>query len=181
MKVQFKALSSNSPSLFPEDIFSKTPENHPVRLVNEVVDKLDIGQLIKQYKGGGTTSLHPRMMIKVLFYAYLNNIYSVWFYVKASQNIKRDTYKKTLRKISYGNNVLNQEDVDFWNYGDFTISAKNQVEFLIKLYENKLPFSQREGKDLGWWLGYLETKENVFFFATRLTKDILTSCVDGWK
>ncbi len=68
MKVQFKALPSHSPSLFPEDIFSRIPENHPVRLVNEVVDKLDIGQLIKQYKGGGTTSFHPRMMIKVLFY-----------------------------------------------------------------------------------------------------------------
>jgi len=76
MKVQFKGLPSNNPSLFPEDIFAKIPENHPVRLVNEVVDKLDIGQLIKQYKCGGTTSFHPRMMIKVLFYAYLNNIYS---------------------------------------------------------------------------------------------------------
>jgi transposase len=84
MKVQFKALPSNSPSLFPEDIFSKIPENHPVRLVNEVVDKLDIGQLIKQYKGGGTTSFHPRM-IKVLFYAYLNNIYSCRRIEKALQ------------------------------------------------------------------------------------------------
>jgi transposase len=85
MKVQFKALPSHSPSLFPEDIFSKIPENHPVRLVNEVVDKLDIGQLIKQYKGGGTTSFHPRMMIKVLFYAYLNNIYSCRRIEKALQ------------------------------------------------------------------------------------------------
>lgn len=85
MKVQFKALPSHSPSLFPEDIFSKIPENHPVHLVNEVVDKLDIGQLIKQYKGGGTTSFHPRMMIKVLFYAYLNNIYSCRRIEKALQ------------------------------------------------------------------------------------------------
>ena len=85
MKVQFKALPSNSPSLFPEDIFSRIPENHPVRLVNEVVDKLDIGQLIKQYKGGGTTSFHPRMMIKVLFYAYLNDIYSCRRIEKALQ------------------------------------------------------------------------------------------------
>src|SRR5690606_27169218 len=49
MKVQFKALPSHSPSLFPEDIFSRIPENHPVRLVNEVVDKLDIGQLKPAY------------------------------------------------------------------------------------------------------------------------------------
>src|SRR5690606_27123256 len=67
------------------DIFSRIPENHPVRLVNEVVDKLDVGQLIKQYKGGGTTSFHPRMMIKVLFYscrriekALQENIHFMW-------------------------------------------------------------------------------------------------------
>lgn len=76
MKVQFKALPSNSPSLFPEDIFYKIPANHPVRLVNQVVDNLDLEPIIKGYKGGGTTSYHPRMLIKVLFYAYLSNIYS---------------------------------------------------------------------------------------------------------
>lgn len=76
MKVQFKALPSNSPSLFPENIFEKISPNHPVRLVNQVVNNLNLDHIIKLYKGGGTTSYHPRMLIKVLFYAYLNNIYS---------------------------------------------------------------------------------------------------------
>ena len=76
MKVQFKALPSNSPSLFPENIFEKISPNHPSRLVNQVVDDLNLDHIIKLYKGGGTTSYHPRMLIKVLFYAYLNNIYS---------------------------------------------------------------------------------------------------------
>lgn len=76
MKVRFKALPSNSPSLFPEDIFDRIAMNHPVRLVNQVVDQLDLEHIICQYKGGGTTSFHPRMLIKVLFYAYLSNIYS---------------------------------------------------------------------------------------------------------
>src|SRR5690606_23057073 len=66
----------NSPSLFPEDIFAKIPAGHPVRLVNEVVEKLNIDHIVSRYKGGSTTSFHPRMMIKVLFYAYLSNIYS---------------------------------------------------------------------------------------------------------
>lgn len=74
--IQFKALPSNSPSLFPENIFDRIPCNHPVRLVDQVVDQLDLDHIIKQYKGGGTTSFHPRMLIKVLFYAYLSNIYS---------------------------------------------------------------------------------------------------------
>lgn len=85
MKVQFKALPANSPVLFPENIFDKIPDNHAVRLVNEVVDNLNIDHILSQYKGGGTTSFHPRMMIKVLFYAYLNNIYSCRKIEKALQ------------------------------------------------------------------------------------------------
>lgn len=76
MKIHFKSLPANSLSLFPEDIFSKIPQNHPVRLVNEVVEGLDIDILVSQYKGGGTSSYHPRMLLKVIFYSYLSNIYS---------------------------------------------------------------------------------------------------------
>lgn len=76
MKVRFKSLPTNTPSLFPEDIFDKIGANDPVRLINELVDNLNIDHIIGEYKGGGTTSFHPRMMIKVLFYAYFNNIYS---------------------------------------------------------------------------------------------------------
>src|SRR5690606_15518528 len=85
MKVQVKALPANSPVLFPENIFDKIPDNHAVRLVNEVVDNLNIDHILSQYKGGGTTSFHPRMMIIVLFYAYLNNIYSCRKIEKALQ------------------------------------------------------------------------------------------------
>ena len=75
-KVRFKAFPSDQGSLFSEDIYSRIPKNHPVRLVNSVVDQLDISSLMSQYKGGGTSSYHPRMMLKVLFYSYLSNIYS---------------------------------------------------------------------------------------------------------
>lgn len=72
----FKDISGVQPVLFPENIFDKIPHNHPVRIVNQVVDGLDISSIIEQYKGGGTSSFHPRMMIKILFYSYLSNIYS---------------------------------------------------------------------------------------------------------
>lgn len=75
-KVVFKSLPSASPELFPINIFDKIPEHHPVRLVNQVVDQLDIRNIMNKYEGGGTSSYHPRMMLKVLFYSYLNNIYS---------------------------------------------------------------------------------------------------------
>lgn len=72
----FKPLTSHQSVLFPEDIGSRIADNHPVRLVDTVVDGLNIDSVLKKYKGGGTSSFHPRMMIKVLFYAYLSNIYS---------------------------------------------------------------------------------------------------------
>lgn len=72
----FKPLTSQQSVLFPEDIGSRIPDNHPARLVNAVVNGLDINNILEKYKGGGTSSFHPRMMIKVLFYAYLSNVYS---------------------------------------------------------------------------------------------------------
>lgn len=75
-KVIFKELSNNQVVLFPGNISDRIAENHPVRLVNQVVDQLDLTSIIEQYKGGGTSSFHPRMMVKVLFYSYLSNIYS---------------------------------------------------------------------------------------------------------
>lgn len=87
-KVTFKNQTGNTPELFPINIFDKIPENHPVRLVDSVVNNLDISDLIQLYLGGGCSAYHPRMMIKVLFYSYLSNIYSCRKIAKAlSENI----------------------------------------------------------------------------------------------
>ena len=47
-----------------------------MRVLNSIVDRLDVSQVLASYKGGGNSCFHPRMMLKVLLYAYLNNIYS---------------------------------------------------------------------------------------------------------
>ena len=75
-KITYKSLMGTQPMLFPENIFDRIPEDHPVRLIDKVVDKLDISTIESKYKGGGTSAYHPRIMIKILFYAYYNNIYS---------------------------------------------------------------------------------------------------------
>eukprot|EP01036_Dinobryon_divergens_P003036 gene3036-3995_t len=75
-KVSFKHQPGPSPGLFPVNIFDKIPQNHPSRLVNTVVDSLDLTAAINKYIGGGGPACHPRMMVKVLFYSYLSNIYS---------------------------------------------------------------------------------------------------------
>ena len=75
-KIKFKVYTPNQAYLFPPSVEDFIPEAHPVRIVNMVIDKLDLDPLIESYKGGGTSSYHPRMLLKVLVYAYLSNIYS---------------------------------------------------------------------------------------------------------
>lgn len=50
--------------------------NHPVRVVNEVIDKVNLSYLEAEYEGGGRANYHPRMLLKLLVYGYLSNIYS---------------------------------------------------------------------------------------------------------
>ena len=52
------------------------PEGHLVRLVNEAVEELDLEIMLGQYEGGGTSSYHPKMMLKILVYAYCKKIYT---------------------------------------------------------------------------------------------------------
>src|SRR5450631_3458934 len=76
LKVVFKADNQRQAMLLPPDLNDLVSANHPVRIVNAVLDKIDITALLKMYKPGGTSSYHPRMLLKVLIYAYINNVYS---------------------------------------------------------------------------------------------------------
>lgn len=74
--VVFKNYSNNQMMLLPPSLEDLIIDNHPVKVVNQVIDQIDIDPLLKKYKGGGTSSFHPRMMLKILVYAYINNVYS---------------------------------------------------------------------------------------------------------
>ncbi len=84
-KIVFKELPNNQPQLFPENLLDRKPENHHVCLVDEVVEQLEISSILRKYKGGGASSFHPRMMVKILFYSYLSNIFSCRKIEKALQ------------------------------------------------------------------------------------------------
>jgi transposase len=75
-KVVFKRYDQNQPMLLPPSYDELVPANHPVRVVNEIIDRIDISELERTYKGGGTSSYHPRMLLKVVLYAYLRNMFS---------------------------------------------------------------------------------------------------------
>ncbi|MFV0398862.1 MAG: IS1182 family transposase, partial [Bacteroidales bacterium] len=48
----------------------------PVRVVSALVDSLDLSSIKALYKEFGRSPYHPRMMLKVIIYAYMNNVYS---------------------------------------------------------------------------------------------------------
>lgn len=75
-QVIFKTYSQSQLSLLPPSYDELVPINHPVRVVNTIIDNIDISMLERGYKGGGTSSYHPRMLLKVIIYAYLRNLYS---------------------------------------------------------------------------------------------------------
>ena len=75
-KVTFKSYSVGQMSLLPQSLEELIPEDHLVRVVNAMLDRIDLKPLIAQYEGGGASSYHPLMMLKVLVYAYSEKTYS---------------------------------------------------------------------------------------------------------
>ena len=75
-KVHYRFYSTKQIILFPQRIDEDIAENDPVRIVSDIVDKLDISPFHKLYSYIVRCPYHPRMMLKVIIYAYMNNVYS---------------------------------------------------------------------------------------------------------
>lgn len=116
----------------------------------------------------------------------------VWFYQEIARRVGTAKYIEILKKLDYGNMNPGPELTSFWLIGDLRISAEEQIKFLKKLYHKKLPFKDRNFEILkkimvveknseytlraktgstgkfGWYVGYVVTKDNVWFFAMNL-------------
>lgn len=126
---------------------------------------------------------------------------AVWVYIELAKKIGKEKYKHYLDLCHYGNMDLSEKGIDFWNFGPLEITPEEQIKFLRDLYEEKLPFSKRtmtivkkimtteiggdysihaktgmaiKDQTIGWWVGYVERKNNVYFFATRIRTDKYT-------
>jgi len=105
-KVIFKDYSPNQILLLPPSLEEMIDPNHPVRVVNQVIDSLDIDLLIKKFKGGGCSSYHPRLLLKLLVYGYLSNQYSSR---KIEQASKQNIHFMWLSAMSYpDHNTINR-------------------------------------------------------------------------
>jgi beta-lactamase class D len=166
-------------------------ETNTIKDENEVVKWIGATDTISY---GYRPQIYHDMSVKEAF-----EVSAGWVFVELAKKIGKENYQKYLSKCEYGNLNLIKKETDFWNFGDFAISPQNQVEFLKKLYANNLPFSKKNMEivkkvmvteqndqytlraktgwtrenniNTGWWIGYLETKTDVYFFATRLLQD----------
>jgi beta-lactamase class D len=119
---------------------------------------------------------------------------TVWYYQELARRVGSERMKKWLNLIGYGNADTSGGIDMFWLSGGLRITPEQQVLFLKRLYEERLPFSKRtmdivkrimvakdtatytlraktgwgnqDNKDIGWYVGYLQTKSNVYFFAS---------------
>lgn len=121
---------------------------------------------------------------------------TVWYYQELARRVGLDKMKYYLNKVDFGNKETNGNVDKFWLDGSLTISPNEQMKFLIKLYNEELPFTKRSyeiiknimiahsdsvytiraktgwndlnGKDVGWYIGYYQTQDNVYFFVNCL-------------
>lgn len=75
-KQVFKPYQPTQALLIPPCFDDFISQNHPVRVVSKVIEEIDLKPLLHKYQGGGTSCHHPRMMLKILVYGYMCNIYS---------------------------------------------------------------------------------------------------------
>ena len=91
------------------------PQNDPVRVVDSIVEGLNLKDFRKLYKEKGRCPYHPKMMLKVIIYAYMNNIYSCR---KIEKQLQRDIHYIWLAA---------QERPDFVTINRFRNRVKNEI------------------------------------------------------
>jgi len=105
-KLVFKDYNHNQNLLLPPSLEELIAPNHPVRVVNQVVDNLNLDPILAKYEGGGCPAYHPRLMLKVLIYGYLTNQYSSR---KIEQALQQNIHFMWLSGMSYpDHNTINR-------------------------------------------------------------------------
>ncbi len=62
--------------LFPPHLKDFLPDDHQAMIINDIVETLDLSCLYRKIASEGNRAYHPKMMLKILVYAYANGIFS---------------------------------------------------------------------------------------------------------
>ncbi|NGQ93633.1 class D beta-lactamase [Brevibacillus sp. SYP-B805] len=115
-----------------------------------------------------------------------------WYDQEMARDIGEERMTALLGKIGYGNGDVSGGLDRFWLDSTLKISALEQVDFLARLYQEKLPLNRRsmqivkglmtlqeepellyagktgEGKEVGWFVGYVTSKGKTYVFAANI-------------
>lgn len=118
-------------------------------------------------------------------------------YQEVARKIGAKRMNGYVQKLHYGNLKIDSTNIDnFWLIGESRISQMQQIDFLKRFYNGKLPIEERTEKIMrtimtirktdqyrlsgksglsnehgnynGWYVGYLELKNNTYFFTTNI-------------
>ena len=92
----FRTIDRDTAFLLPPSVDEWLPQRHLARFVVEVIDGLDLSELVKAYRGSGSASYHPAMLLGLLVYGYATKVFS-------SRAIERATYDSVAFRFIAGN------------------------------------------------------------------------------
>jgi len=72
----FKEYDPSQGILFPHNLSEWIPEDHLSRIIDSIIEAIDLTPILEKYPGGGRASYHPKMLLKVIIFAYCEKIYS---------------------------------------------------------------------------------------------------------
>src|ERR1700726_5358768 len=73
----FRQVDRQTGVLLPPSLDEWLPQRHLARFVVEVIDGLDLRELIGSYRGSGSASYHPAMLLGLLVYGYARECFRV--------------------------------------------------------------------------------------------------------
>jgi transposase len=81
----FRQVDRETGFLLPPSVDEWLPERHLARFVVEVIERLDLSAMVKAYRGSGSASYHPSVLLGLLVYGYATGVFS-------SRRLERATY-----------------------------------------------------------------------------------------
>jgi transposase len=81
----FRQVDRETGFLLPPSVDEWLPERHLARFVVEVIERLDLSALVGSYRGSGSASYHPSVLLGLLVYGYATGVAS-------SRKLERATY-----------------------------------------------------------------------------------------
>ena len=133
-------------------------ENDPVRVVDAIVEGLDLREFKKLYHEKGRCPYHPKMMLKIILYAYMNNIYSCR---KMERAVQRDIHYIWLAA---------QERPDFVTINRFRNRVKKEINNIFTQVVLVLADKGFITLDVEYIDGTkIESKANKYTFVWRKT------------